>query len=63
MKILPPNPTRGLIGLFAWAMIAFGAGAQWGTGAGFFALGMVLWIDASSDEAIERITNTKRGTQ
>jgi hypothetical protein len=60
LKTLPANPIRGLIGLCAIALMTIGAGLLWGWGGAFFTLGLFLAIDTSSDEAVERITLTKR---
>jgi hypothetical protein len=60
LEILPANPIRGLIGLCAMALMAVGAGLLWGWGGALFTLGLFLAIDTSADEAVERITLTKR---
>lgn len=59
---LPASGPRAFIGLVSFVLIAAGAGMLWGAGASMLILGLVLWIDTSSDEVVERITRVARST-
>lgn len=60
MKYIKPNLMRGTVGLICLASIFAGAWLLWGIGGALFSVGLLVFIDASGDEAIERITNTTR---
>jgi hypothetical protein len=63
MTELPANPIRGLLGLIALGCMTAGAWMLWGHAATLFIMGTFMAIDASVDEAIERITKTSRSSQ
>lgn len=61
MRTMLPSLSRAIIGAIAFVVMTTGAGMLWGAGGALFAGGLFIALDQSSDEAIERITNTKRG--
>ena len=60
-KTIPSSPFRATCGLAAIIATGIGAGILWGAGGVFLVIGAGVWIDLSSDEALERLTLTKRG--
>lgn len=60
MKYLAPNNTRAAWGFAALLMVAFGAGFHFGFGAALLTIGALLFIDLSTDEALERLTGISR---
>jgi predicted PurR-regulated permease PerM len=56
----PANIGRGLMGLLALTLIAIGAGLLWGIGGSFLAIGLTVFANASTDEALERLTGKER---
>lgn len=61
LKMMKPSAVRGFFGILAMVLIGFGAGLLWGLGGCLLAIGLVLWIEVSTDEAVERFTGTSRG--
>lgn len=61
LKMMKPSAERGMLGMLAMALIAIGAGILWGIGGCLLAIGLALWVDLSTDEAVERFTGTSRG--
>jgi hypothetical protein len=60
MKYLPPNPHRGLIGLGGLFLATGGAGILWGLGGAFFICGLLIYLDAATDDFVERSTGMTR---
>lgn len=63
MKHLEPNLFRGFVGLIALVFMMARAWIMWGAGTAMFSVGLLLAIDASSDEAVERFTGISRFPQ
>jgi hypothetical protein len=60
MKHIPPNGPRACLGIMSYFLVGIGAAVMWGFGGAMLTLGLLLAIDVSSDEIVERVTNTTR---
>jgi hypothetical protein len=56
LHFLKPNRVRGAWGFIGMALVAIGAGILWGWGAALMAIGLLLWVDLTMDELVERVT-------
>jgi hypothetical protein len=63
LKVMQPNLTRAIVGITGVIMVGIGADLLWGAGGGFLTIGLILYLDQASDEAVERVTGIRRGTK